>query len=138
VASVWILTQTVWEKDFRWHNLSHSAGVTVTVTVELKQQTWKKNKVSVKGIKKDIYLWGVNSTVTKHSDYSIWKDMSERVTRRCDDTADKIHKKRVNFCVLKHLFGGSWVTKKIATKKTHKFFPDALPMLFQISQRGCY
>ena len=38
---------------------------------------------------------------TKHSDYYVWKDTSERVARRCDDTVDK---KRVNYCVLKHLF----------------------------------
>jgi len=39
--------------------------------------------------------------VTKHSDYFVWKDTSERVARRCDDTVDK---KQVNFCVLKYLF----------------------------------
>jgi len=39
--------------------------------------------------------------MTKHSDYFVWKDTSERVARRCDYTVDK---KRVNFCVLKHLF----------------------------------
>jgi len=39
--------------------------------------------------------------MTKHSDYFVWKDTSERVARRCDDTIDK---KRVNSCVLKHLF----------------------------------
>jgi len=45
--------------------------------------------------------WGVNSTVTKYSDYFFWKDTSECVARRCDDTVDR---KRVNSCVLKHLF----------------------------------
>jgi len=35
-----------------------------------------------------------NSAVTKHLDYFVLKDMSERVTRRCDDTVDK---KRTNF-----------------------------------------
>ena len=39
--------------------------------------------------------------MTKHTDYFVWKDTSERVARRCDDTVDK---KRVNSCVLKHLF----------------------------------
>ena len=34
---------------------------------------------------KCIYVWGVNSTVTKHSDYFVWKDTSECVARRCDD-----------------------------------------------------
>jgi len=39
--------------------------------------------------------------MTKHWDYFVWKDTSERVARRCDYTVDK---KRVNSCVLKHLF----------------------------------
>jgi len=39
--------------------------------------------------------------VTKHSDYFIWKDTSERMVRHCDDTVDK---KQVNSCVPKHLF----------------------------------
>jgi len=47
--------------------------------------------------------------VIKHSDDFVWKDTSERVTRRCDDT---VGKKRVNSCVVtKLLFGGSWPTK---------------------------
>jgi len=39
--------------------------------------------------------------MTKHSDYFVLKDTSERVARRCDYTVDK---KRVNSCALKHLF----------------------------------
>jgi len=57
--------------------------------------------------------------VTKHSDYFVWKDKSQRVTRRCDDTVDK---KRVNSCVLKHLF---W--REFSNQKPHqKFFGSAL------------
>jgi len=43
----------------------------------------------------------IDLDMTKHSDYFVWKDTSERVARRCDYTVDK---KRVNYCVLKHLF----------------------------------
>jgi len=75
------------------------------VTVGRKQL--EENRVPLKGM----YMWGVNSTLTKQSDYFASNDTSERVLRRCDDTVDK---KRVNSCVLKYLFGGSWVTKKIA------------------------
>ena len=39
--------------------------------------------------------------MTKHSDYFVWKNTSERVARRCDYTIDKM---RENSCVLKHLF----------------------------------
>jgi len=49
-----------------------------------------------------MYVWSVNSTVTKHSNYFVWKDMSERVTPHCDDTVDK---KRMNSCVLNFLKG---------------------------------
>ena len=61
------------------------------------EQTAWINRVSLKAM----YVWGVNSTVTKHSDYFVWKDKLERVTRRCDDTVDK---KRVNSCILNYLF----------------------------------
>jgi len=47
-----------------------------------------------------MYVWGVNSRVTKHSDYFVWKDTSQCVTRHCDDIVDK---KRVNSCELKYL-----------------------------------
>jgi len=69
------------------------------VTVESKQLG--KNRVSFKGM----YVSGVNSTVTRHADYLVRKNTSERMARRCDDTVDK---KRVNSCVLrKPLVGGS-------------------------------
>jgi len=42
----------------------------------------EKLRVSLRGV----YVRGVNSTVTKHSDYFVWKDTSERVTWSCDDT----------------------------------------------------
>ena len=45
----------------------------------------------------------IRNNVTKHSDYFVWKDTSERVARRCDDTVDE---KRLNSCVLKHLLQG--------------------------------
>ena len=66
-----------------------------------------QNRVSLKGM----YVWGVNSKVTKQSDHYVWKDTSERVARHCDDI---VHKKRENSCVLKHLVGGSWATKNNA------------------------
>jgi len=47
------------------------------------QAALTKQRVSLGGV----YVWGVNLTVTKHSDYFVWKDTSARVTRRCDDTS---------------------------------------------------
>jgi len=43
-----------------------------------------------------MYVWSVDSTVTKHSDYFVEKDTSD-MTRRCDDTVDK---KRANLVSL--------------------------------------
>ena len=43
----------------------------------------------------------VNSTLNRQADHFVWKDAAECVTRPCDDTVDR---KRVNSCVLKHLF----------------------------------
>ena len=56
--------------------------------------------------------------VTKHSDYLVWKDTSEHVARRCDDTVDK---KRVNSCVLKHLF---W--EELSNQKYRQKTPEML------------
>jgi len=64
---------------------------------------------------------------TKHSDYFVWKDTSERVARRCnsDYTVDK---KRVNSWVLKHLFSEGVEQPKISSKNSGNTFSEALPM----------
>jgi len=36
-----------------------------------------------------MYVWGFNSTVTEHLNDFVWKDTSERVSPRSDDTFDK-------------------------------------------------
>jgi len=51
--------------------------------------------------------------MTKHSDYCVWKDTSERMARRCDDTVDK---KRVNSCALKQHFLEGLERPKISPK----------------------
>jgi len=61
--------------------------------------------------------------MTKHSDYFIWKDTSERVARRCENTVDK---KRVNYCVLKHLFLEGAEQPKISPKDPGNALSDAL------------
>jgi len=52
--------------------------------------------------------------------------MSERVARRCDNT---VHKKQVNFCVLKHHFLEKVEQPKISPKKSGNALSDALLML---------
>jgi len=66
-----------------------------------------------------------SSDVTEHSDYFVWKDTSERVARRCDDTVDK---KRVNSCILKHLFLEGFEQPKISPKNPGNALSDALRM----------
>jgi len=63
--------------------------------------------------------------MTKYSDYFVWKDTSERVARRCDYTVDK---KRVNSCVLKHLFLEGVEQPKISPKTPGNALSDALLM----------
>jgi len=63
--------------------------------------------------------------MTMHSDYFVWKDTSERVARRCDYTVDK---KRVNSCVLKHLFLEGGQQPKISPKNPGNALSDALLM----------
>ena len=63
--------------------------------------------------------------MTKHSDYFVWKDTSERVAWRCEYTVDK---KWVNSCVLKHLFLEGVEQPKISPKKHVNALSDALLM----------
>jgi len=63
--------------------------------------------------------------VTKHSDYFVSKDTSERVAWRCDDT---VNKKRVQSCVLKQLFLERVEQPKVSSKKPGNAFSDALLM----------
>ena len=71
-------TETFEDKRFYSHNPSHSAG-----PWWWRQTDLKKLRVSLRGV----YVWNVNSTVTKYSDYFVWKDTSEGVTRRWDYTS---------------------------------------------------
>ena len=72
-----------------------------------------------------MYAWGVNSTVTKHSDYSVWKDTSERVTRRCENIVDK---KRLNSCALEYLFLEGVEQPNKSPKNPENAFSGALLM----------
>ena len=63
--------------------------------------------------------------MTKHSDYFVWKDTSERVARRCDYTVDK---KRVNSCVLKNFFLEGVEQPKISPKNPRNALSDTLLM----------
>jgi len=63
-----------------------------------------------------MYVWLVNSTLIKHSDYFVWKDTSERVTLRCNNTVDK---ERVNPCVLNISF---W--RELSNQKTFPKTPE--------------
>jgi len=73
---VWILIEPVDEKHFYWHNPSHSAW-----PWWWRANTFEKQRVSLRGV----CVRDVISTVTKHTDYFVWKETSECVTRRCDD-----------------------------------------------------
>ena len=61
--------------------------------------------------------------MTKHSDYFVWKDTSERVAWRRDVTVDK---KRMNSCALKHLCLEGLEQPKISPKKPGNALSDAL------------
>jgi len=45
------------------------------------QTALKNQRVSLRGV----YVWSVNLTVTKHPEYCVSKDTSERVNGRCDN-----------------------------------------------------
>jgi len=73
-----------------------------------KQTTLKQEEVALKCV----FLWSVNSTVTKHSDCFVGKDTSERVAWRCDDASWQ----RVSefLCTQAPLVWGSSATTQIA------------------------
>jgi len=82
---------------------SHSAG-----PWRWRQTVLKKERVSLRGV----YVWDVNSKVTKYSDYFVWKDTSERMTRRWDDTSWQ--KASEFLCIKTPPFSRSSATKKCA------------------------
>jgi len=65
-------------KRFYWQNPSHLAW-----PWRWRAYSFEKQRVSLRGV----YVWDVNSTVTKNSDNFVGKGTSERVTRRGDDTS---------------------------------------------------
>jgi len=96
------------------------------------QSSWDTNRTTPfqyqSSLQETTYSRGLEPTdfdVTKHSDYFVWKDTSERVARRCDDTVDK---KRVNSCVLKHLFLEGVEQPNISPQKPGNALSDALRM----------
>jgi len=73
-------------------------------------------------------VWGVNSTVIRHSDCCVGQNTSEHLARRCANTSVTIPvgKERENFCAPKHLFlekiWESSATKKVAKTPQKSFF----------------
>jgi len=72
---------------------------------------------------------GVNSTVATLSDCFVWKDTSERVARRCDDTSWQ----RVDefLCTKTHLFEGSAATNFFCQLGRNVFSNTLLTSCFQ-------
>jgi hypothetical protein len=92
---------------------------------------WRANNLDKSESPSKIFVCGVSiQQLTKHSDYFVLKNTSERVARRCDDTVDK---KRVNSCVPKQffLFGGNSATKKMAKKPWKCSFRRATNVMFE-------
>ena len=68
----------------------------------------------------------IRNNVTKHSHYFVWKDTSERVARRCDDTVDR---KRLN-SVLHYLFWRELCKIEIKKMRSARFFETALCLVW--------
>jgi len=81
-----------------------------------------------------MYVYGINSTVIKHSDYFVWKYKSERVTWRFNDTV-AVDKKRVKSCVLKHLFWSEISNQQIAKKPRKCFLRRCTKITFSKKSR---
>jgi len=79
------------------------------------QTAFRKQRVSLRGT----YVLGVNSTMTKNSDYFVWKDTSVCEARRCDFTS--WHQAGKLLCIKTPLFLREYSIKQI-TAKTRKYF----------------
>jgi len=92
---------------WKWFELQYSVISTTQFVPNSNYESVKQqNLCQIRPLEIQIAQYHFNSTtvfrnkVTKHSDFFVWKDTSERVARRCDDTVDR---KRMHSCVLKHL-----------------------------------
>jgi len=116
-----ILTETIKKKHFCIIKVMTQTNKRTRRDHDGGEQTWTRTLDKTESPSK-ICMRGVSTqqwpTCQKHSDYFVWKDTAERVARRCDDSIDK---KRVNSCVLKHLFWRELGNQKI-TKNSWKFF----------------
>jgi len=116
-----ILTETVFER---------SASVDIIQSRPAWPCRWRvnnklgQNRVSLKGI----FVWGVNSKVTKQSDHCVWKDTSERVVRRCDDTVEQEASEFL--CTKTPLFEESWATKNMNKKNWNCSLRRATKVVF--------
>jgi hypothetical protein len=105
-------TTTEWS---RWHNLYQ----TVITKVSNNKPFVKSNLLRYKSHNTiSIPKQFIRNNVTKHSDYFVWKDTSERVAWRCDDTVDR---KRVN---------SYWNTSFWRDSSNQKNGPQTPEMLF--------
>jgi len=99
------------------------------ITNSLSNQTsWDTNRTTTCQFQNNLLeSTNVNTCniTTKHSDYFLWKNTSERVARRCDDNVDR---KRVNSGVLKHLFLEGVEKTKQWPEKPGNALSDALLM----------
>ena len=119
-----------WINRNRWRvvllsTLSESLGVTLTVE---SKQLWKNreshSEVRMCGVL--THVWGVNSSVTKHSDYFVWEDTSGRVTCCCDDTSWQDASEFL--CIKTPLFLVGGQQQKNRPKKNGNALSDALLM----------
>jgi len=67
------------------------------------QTALQKQRFSLRGVSRHD-VWDVNSTVTQHLDYFVWKDALECVTQSCDDTSWQ--KASEFLCIWKKKFEG--------------------------------
>ena len=93
--------------------ISESLGMIVKV---MSRQLSKKERVSLKGV----YVWGVSTTVSKNSDYFVWKDTSKCVTRRFYNNSWQDASKLLRIQTL--LFWGRSATKLSPKKNSQKCF----------------
>ena len=74
------------------------------------------------------HLKPIDLDMTKHSDHYVWKDTSERVVRRCDDTVEQEASEFL--CTKTPLLEESWATKNMNKKNWNCSLRRATNVLF--------
>ena len=109
-----VSSRSNWPKPLNRSDSIDIIGVTRRDSDDGEQTPLKKRRMSLRGV----YVWGINSTVTKHLEDFVSNDTSERLTRRCENSS---WQNASEFLFIKTPLFLSEVSNKKINKQTRKW-----------------